>query len=149
MAASISNSSSLGCSPYVASLDSKARQRYLEKLSCVGLTLEEDPYYVKNESKYQNDLTTWPKIEYGHIFGYFVKRPGIYTQEQLLSWKQLDAYNYFQAGFVRTVFSSCFGRDKVILKAKVNPSQKSPDQAHEAWLVAMEIFSLHCTCMAG
>ena len=38
-------------------------------------------------------LALWPRIKYGHIFGYFIIRT--YTQEQLLSWKQLEAYNFF------------------------------------------------------
>ena len=95
------------------------------------------------------------KIEYGHIFGYFISRPGVYTQEQLLSWKQLDAFNYFEAGYVRTVFSMGFGHAGgrcVLLKAKVNPSQRSPDDAQQAWIIAKhngEVVSAHCTCMAG
>ena len=33
-------------------------------------------------------------MEYGHIFAYFITRLGTYTQEELISWKQLEAYNY-------------------------------------------------------
>lgn len=141
-------------STYVASLDVQAKRRYLEKLSCVGLSMSDDPYLSCNECKYVNDMTTWPRIEYGHIFGYFVRRPGVYTQEELLSWKQMDAYNFFQAGHVRTVFSYRFGPGKkmVLLKAKVNPSQRSPDDTRVAWIICKmdgEIICAHCTCMAG
>ena len=37
-----------------------------------------------------------------------------------------------------------FGTGKarcVVLKTKVNPSQRSPDNAHEAWLISKMIFS--------
>ena len=35
----------------------------------------------------------WSIVEYGHIFA---ERPGVYTKEQLLAWKQLESYiNYF------------------------------------------------------
>ena len=40
----------------------------------------------------------------------------------------------------------------VVLKAKVNPSQRSPNETLEAWIIAKEdgkIISTHCTCMAG
>ncbi|MCG8623863.1 MAG: hypothetical protein MJE68_17960, partial [Proteobacteria bacterium] len=68
-------------------------------------------------------MTQWQKIEYGHMFAYFISRPGTYTQEQLLSWKQLEAYNYFENGHVRTVLSMAIGGGScVVLKAKVNPS---------------------------
>jgi len=41
--------------------------------------------------------TLWP-VEYSHILGvYFIMRPGLYTHKQLLTWKQLDTYNYFQS----------------------------------------------------
>ena len=30
--------------------------------------------------------------------------PGLYTFEQLLSWKQIKGYNYFQSKYVRTVY---------------------------------------------
>ena len=39
-----------------------------------------------------------------------------------------------------------------LLKAKVNPSQRTADKAHEAWIIARSsglIVSAHCTCMAG
>ena len=73
----------------------------------------------------KNHLTT---IEYGHIFTYYIKRPGTYTQEELISWKQLKSYNYFESGYVRTVHSQVFGSGGgrfVVLKVFVNPSQKS------------------------
>ena len=51
----------------------------------------------------------------------------MYTQEQLLSWKQMDAFNYFQAGHVRT-YRFGPGKEMVVLKAKVNPSQRPPNE---------------------
>ena len=67
------------------------------------LDLNDDPFDAKNSVKYGSDLTDWPKVEYGHIFCYFIERPGVFTKQQLISWKQMTAYNYFQSGFVRTV----------------------------------------------
>ena len=142
-------------SDYFRSLEAPAKRRYVEKLSTVGFSLEDDPYLPKNEVRFSDDMTTWPKIEFGNIFTYFISRPGLYTQEQLLSWKQLDSYNFFQAGYVRSVFSLTFqhlGKKYVLLKAKVNPSQRSPDEAREAWIIALldgRIICAHCTCMAG
>ena len=75
-----------------------------------------------NDHRFSDDMTLWPRIEYGHIFGYFINRPGTYTQKQLLSWKQLEAYNYFESGFVRTVFAMGFGQGDqkcCLLKAKL------------------------------
>ena len=131
------------------------KERYRAKLEVIGLRIEDDPYLPINAARFLPDMSLWPKIEYGHIFSYFVTRPGTYTQEQLLSWKQLDAYNYFANGYVRTVLCMIRGSGSsrfCLLKAKVNPSQKSADQAHEPWITAKpngQIISAHCTCMAG
>ena len=138
-------------SVYFKSLQGPARVRYLEKLRLIGLGENEDPYSNSNSSKFVEDLTLWPTVEYGHIFGYFVMRPGLYTQEQLLAWKQLDSYNYFQSGYVRTVLVWCVGNIR-LLKALVNPSQRSPDTAHHCWLSVKKdgtMVAAHCTCMAG
>ena len=133
-------------SEYQRSLQGPAKARYLEKLHLVGLEECDDPY--SESSKFTDDLTLWPAVEYGHIFGYFISRPGLYTQEQLLAWKQLDAYNYFQCGYD----SGEESWQHSPLKALVNPSQRSPDSAHHCWLAVKEdgtMVSAHCTCMAG
>ena len=86
--------------------------------------------------RYFTDMSQWPKIEYGHIFAHFISRPGTYIQEQPLSWKQLEAYNYFENGHLRTVLSIMFG----------------PNHAHEEWMIARkdgQKVCAHCTCMAG
>ena len=91
-------------SEYFLQLRDQAKaRRYVEKLHLLGLAECDDPCNDSNSSKFTDDLTLWPVVEYGHIFGYFVTRPGLYTQEQLLAWKQLDVYNYFQSGYVRTI----------------------------------------------
>ena len=107
----IANSSDISMSSYFKSLDWQGKERYREKLESVGLTLKDDSYSPENDG-FRSDMTNWPKIEYGHIFAYFIVRPGTYTQEELLSWKQLEAYNYFECGYVRTVLSMVFGHGK-------------------------------------
>ena len=57
--------------------------------------MADDPYLTSND-EYVTNMTTWPSMEYGYIFGYFVTRSGVYTQQELLSWKQIDVYNFFQ-----------------------------------------------------
>ena len=138
-------------SAHFLSLQGPARERYVDKLRLVGLEESDDPYSYTNSSRFTDDLTSWPAVEYGHIFGYFITRPGLYTQEQLLAWKQLDAYNYFQSGYVRSILVWRVDNTR-ILKALVNPSQRSPDNAHHCWLAVKKdgtVISAHCTCMAG
>ena len=142
-------------SEYFRSLLEDAKKRYVAKLESVGLAISDDPYIPENDVHFTSEMRNWPNLEFGHIFTYFVSRPGLFTQEELMSWKQLEAYNYFKSGHVRTVFCRVFGRGGmkfVLLKAMVNPSQKSPDKAHSVWVVTKPdgtIICGHCTCMAG
>lgn len=109
--------------------------------------MAEDPYSLDNRSSM--DMTSWPKIENDHAH----LSPGLelrYTQQELVTWKQMEAYNYFQLGHMRTVMFTVFGsrKDKcVVLKAKVNPSQRSPDTAYETWVIARDVLCAHCTYM--
>ena len=81
---------------YVNSLDPIARKRYEEKLTLLGLSTLEDPYELWKTDKFVEKMSLWPPVEYPHIFCYFVERPGVYTRSELMQWKSLDAYNYFQ-----------------------------------------------------
>ncbi len=139
-------------SEYIQGLDPIARVRYGEKLKMLGLTEQEDPYSSRNEGKFADDMSLWPPVEYGHIFCYFVERPGVYTQQELMQWKSLEAYNYFVSGNVREVKVWRISVDNSVLRGLVNPSQRAPDNAHHAWVAAKgdgHIITAHCTCMAG
>lgn len=139
-------------SEYFQCLSGDEKARYEAKLEKVGVVIGEDPY-LPNAS-FSSDMVEWPCVEYGHIFSYLITRPGVYTLEQLLSWKQLEGYNYFQSNYVRTVWLRRLGvnKDICVLKAFVNPSQCGPDKAHEAWVITKSdgtVITGHCTCMAG
>ena len=96
----------------------------------LGIPLGSDPY-TSGYANFQNDITTWPPVKYGHILWYFIQRPGVCTQEQLLSWKQLDSYNYFANGYVWDLKNS---NSCKVLKASVNPSQYAPANAKSVWV---------------
>ena len=139
-------------SEYYDTLSEESKVRYAEKLKLAGLSLEEDPYDYRNNNNYKDDMTAWPPLEYGHIFTYFIRRPGLYTQEQLLSWKQLEAYNYFLNGYVRSVHVYKLKSGACVLKSFVNPSQRSADKPHNPWVIVNadgSVVTAHCTCMAG
>ena len=53
-------------------LDSGVKARYKEKLELAGLASEKDPYGPVN---FKDDMVP---LEYGHIFGYFIRHPGVY-----------------------------------------------------------------------
>ena len=98
-------------------------------------------------------MTKWPPVEYGNIFCYFINRPGTFTQAQLLQWKSMEAYNYFQSGHVRNIkIFSVKSTQSCVCMSFVNPSQKSPDKANHSWVAIKSdgsIITAHCTCKAG
>ncbi len=47
----------------------------------------DDPYTEENSGRFIDDIASWPPIEYGHIFCYFVERPGVYTRQEMMQWK--------------------------------------------------------------
>ena len=55
---------------YYSSLKDEDKGRYEEKLNAIGLRLDKDPYLGEND--YEADMTSWPPVEYGHIFAYFI-----------------------------------------------------------------------------
>ena len=85
-------------SDYVDSLDAVTKSRYFDKLGVLELGARDDPYA---SGDFQNAMGLRPPVEFGHIFCNFIKRPGVYTQQELLQWKQLDAYNYMY--FIREI----------------------------------------------
>ena len=45
-------------SSYFEPLEAKAKERYREKLSCVGLSIIDNPYLPKNDTRLVNDMAT-------------------------------------------------------------------------------------------
>ena len=52
------------------------KAHYKEKFETVGFSINKDPYVPSNAERYRSDMNQWPKIEYGHVFTYFISRPG-------------------------------------------------------------------------
>ena len=74
-------------SEYYESLGSNEKARYIAKLKAVGLTLKDDSNSKESLRIFGTTMTSWPSLDYGHIFSYFITSPGLYTLEQLLSWR--------------------------------------------------------------
>ena len=77
--------------PYIHTLDSRAKARYIEKLSVIDKL---DPYTIPS-SKYSADPDLLPPVTYPDIYNYLVNDPSPYTSDDLKYFKGLDAYNLF------------------------------------------------------
>ena len=62
---------------YVDSLGGVAKSRYFDKLKALGLAATDDPYV---SGDFQKAMQLWPPVEFGHMFCYFIERPGVYTR---------------------------------------------------------------------
>ena len=93
-------------SSYFKSLEAKAKERCCEKLSCVKVYLSKTTLICRQTMQdSSSDMSTWPRILFGNIFGYFISWPGVYTEEQLLSWNQWDAFYYYQPSLTLLFFN--------------------------------------------
>ena len=89
----------------------------------------------------------WPYVEFGHIYCYIIQRSGVYTQEELLQQKSLEAYNYSQSGIVN-IWTTSF--EQCVLYTKVNLSMRSLEKAHKCWIAVKcdgRIITTHCKCI--
>ena len=77
-------------SQYSEYLGSSEKAKYIAKLQAVGLTLEVDPYSKESGRNFETNMSIGLlSSTVVSVFGYFITYPGLYTLEQLLSWKQL------------------------------------------------------------
>jgi len=75
-------------------LNEKDQFRYKQKLQVstkLGTVICSDPYLIDN---WHVESNKWPKIDYPQIIGYFIKRPGLYTLEDLSNQRSLESYNF-------------------------------------------------------
>ncbi|KAK5648187.1 hypothetical protein RI129_003079 [Pyrocoelia pectoralis] len=67
------------------------------------------------------------------------------------AYKSLQAYKYFEAGFVQKVRCKRIN-DMVVIVGKVKHSQRMSEKSLDTWVIVNEdgsIRTAHCTCMAG
>ena len=85
--------------------------------------MDNDSYAAINSKNFVSDMSPCPQVElHGAYLCYFIDRPGVYTCQKLLQWKQLNAYNFFTSVLVQTVgiWDLNYASQCVILKALVN-----------------------------
>ena len=134
---------------YVDTLDKVSRKRYDEKLEfCGGL----DPYDI-DLSVWDEDVNTWPEVEYGDIANYFVFTQSAYIFEEMKAYKALDSYNYFVSGWVSKI--GCMyiePGNNCIVTGKVKHSQRMNEAPLQPWIICEKsgkVICAHCKCMAG
>ena len=79
-------------SEYTRGLLVSDRRRYLEKIAGVG-----DPYLIPHNYLWTNVL---PSVQCTDIFNYLVLGKSFCTSQGFKAFKSLEAYKYFECGFV-------------------------------------------------
>ena len=103
-------------SAYCNSLSGPSLDRYKQKVMemCDGL----DPYSLK-KNDLSDDVMLLPAITNMDIVNYLVYSTSTVTGDQMKSYKSLEAYNYFTAGWCHDVAVKVLGQDKVIVMGRV------------------------------
>ena len=85
---------------YRDSLSAKNRQMYAKKLKIIAGI---DPYSV-SANFFSQSMTEWLEIEFPDIVNYLLFSTSKFTKEQVKAYKSLQSYQYFVAGWVRSIF---------------------------------------------
>ena len=83
-------------SDYANNLDSHAKKRYCEKISCVGI----DPILIP-EKVFDPDCL--PQVESMDLLSFLVFETSYYSKDQFKAFWSLLAYNQLISGFVSCV----------------------------------------------
>ena len=132
-------------SNYAEKLEGKVKQRYLEKISEVGV----DPLLIPD---HKLDPECLPPIEASDLLSYLALDTSYYTNKQFKAFKSLQAYNQMVSGFICSIQGTVLQKKHVVV-AKVRHSQRMNDPLVTLWIIANKdgsISSAHCIgCMAG
>ena len=92
-----------------------------------------DPKVI-GDKEWIDDVTKWPDIDDGKLFGYILQVKAI--TDYIGVYKDQKAYSYWMSSFVGTVWYSICPTDNnmCFIKADVSPSQRIHDDAHHVWV---------------
>ena len=99
---------SIPISDYAKKLDVKVRERYLKKISTIGI----NPVLI-NRKRFEPDCL--PPVEETDLLCHLVLETSFYTQRQFKSFRSLEAYNQMVSGFVSNVQGHIIANNLVVL----------------------------------
>ena len=96
------------------------KEKYIGKLQKYNIT---DPYNVPQVcfNPLNKDCPSLPNCSYYDVYNYLIRRSSFYTEDDLQAYKSLDAYKYFESGYVMTPLLWCLPQKQMyIIMSKVN-----------------------------
>ena len=109
-----------------------------------------DPIKISDQNWMEN-VSLWPRVDLGKVFAFVIEKKAFGT-DYIGQYKARKAYSYFMSGFVHKIFVNEVSEEKVLIKAKVTPSQKLREDPREAWVLCSksgDVLCGYCTCTAG
>ena len=132
-------------SDYAKKLDGKVRERYVKKISTIGI----DPALVEGKH-FEPDCL--PPVESTDLLCYLVLETSFYTQKQFKAFRSLEAYNQMVSGFIYNVQGHMIASKFVVL-AKVRHSQRMNEALIPIWIITEKDGTINCAhclgCKAG
>ena len=107
---------------YGESLQGEVKKRYLSKLKAID---DLDPYEIPRKdwdtdaSKGKLDVNIFPGITYPDIVIHLSNTPSPYSLEDFKAYKSLEAFNYYNNGWVKDVKMKAVKEDVRIVSARV------------------------------
>lgn len=102
-------------SEYCASLDADVKRRYEDKLVVIDNV---DPFMF-SVGDLSLDLNLLPKVEMMDLVNYLILTHSFYTGQQLKAYKSLQAYKYYESGFVQEVLAKKINSNAFVVVGKV------------------------------
>lgn len=137
--------SNVPLSKYASNLEPHVKQRYIEKISPLGV----DPLLIPEKTL---DPECLPPVEATDLLSYFVLDTSYYTKSQFKAFRSLEAYNQMVSGFITSIQGRVVGNYYVVV-GKVRHSQRMNEPPVQAWIITAKegtIVCAHCIgCMAG
>ena len=128
-------------SDYAKKLDGKVRERYVKKISTIGI----DPALIEGKH-FEPDCL--PPVESTDLLCYLVLETSFYTQKQFKAFRSLEAYNQMVSGFVYNVQGHMVASKFVVL-AKVRHSQRMNEALIPIWIITEKDGTINCAHCLG
>ena len=132
-------------SEYAKALEGQVNERYLQKISAIGVDLASIPTD-------QFSPECLPPVEVSDLLSYLVLETSYYANQQFKALKSLEAFNQMVSGFVTSVVGKLIA-GKYVVRARVRHSQWMNDPLVTIWIITEQdgtVLSAHCLgCKAG
>ncbi|KAI4455229.1 atp-dependent dna helicase [Holotrichia oblita] len=135
-------------SDYYSSLSGDVKVRYDEKIKIINNV---DPY-ILTPDYLSADFNLVPSASMIDLMYYLILTHSFYNGKQLKAYKSLQAYKYYEAGYVQQVLTKRMNSDAHLIVSKVMHSQKRNEKPPQVWVIVSTdgaISTGYCTCMAG